>query len=60
MRKSKLSALLKEELILTNKKIKPRERLNAFFRHSQFLMRLFIEGESYRKCTASNSFRGNK
>ena len=41
-------ALLKKELLNIHKKMAPKERINAFFRHSQLLTYLFEAGQSYR------------
>jgi hypothetical protein len=60
MKESKLAASLKEELLLIHKKMTPGERLNAFFTHSQLLMRLFEEGENYRKRNTLNSGKNKK
>jgi hypothetical protein len=54
VKKSKLAASLKEELLLRHKKMTPKERINAFFTHSQLLMRLFELGEACRKRNANH------
>ena len=54
MKESKLNASLKKDLLLVQKKMTPEGRLNAFFTHSQLLMRLFEAGEYYRKCKSTH------
>jgi hypothetical protein len=49
MKESTLNTSLKEEFFLLQKKMNRKERLNAFFTHSQLLIRLFEAGARYRK-----------
>jgi len=49
MAKSKLNIQLKKELLLAQKKMTPKERLEAFYEHSRLMMLLFKAGENYRK-----------
>lgn len=53
MNKSSLLQKNHDELVALNKKMTPKERLVAFFNHSQLVSRLFEAGAKFRSQTLS-------
>ena len=48
MKRSKSSGQDRNEAVLLSKRLKPEERLVAFFHHSQLISRLYQAGVRYR------------